>query len=269
MKKYIIIFSAAIFAAMGFVSCNFGTSFKEVTNIKLNKESLVMNVGEEFVLEATVTPDNATVKGVVWSSSNPNVVIVANGVVTAYRAGTAYVFAQAGDETATCKVDVSGDSPGDSYVEVTNIKLNKDSLVLNIGKEFVLQATVMPDNATVKGITWSSSNPNVAIVTNNGIVTAYSFGTAYIYAQAGNKTAVCKVVINSLNGTVWRSVYYTDWYMSFFEDTVLWDMGGDAVTFTYTYNYPDFCLYADGEAAYYGFVSGRQLTIGYYVFLLQ
>lgn len=78
-----------------------------VSGISLDKQSLSLTVGGSATLTATVTPDNATDKTVVWSSSNSSVASVENGVVTAKVAGQAIITAKAGSQTATAVVNVS------------------------------------------------------------------------------------------------------------------------------------------------------------------
>ena len=79
----------------------------QVSSVALDKTSAELQVGKTLTLTATVTPDNATDKAVVWTSSNDAVATVdANGVVTAKAEGTATITATAGGKTATCTVTV-------------------------------------------------------------------------------------------------------------------------------------------------------------------
>lgn len=80
--------------------------------------------------------------------------------------------------------------------EVTSVTLNKYTLNLEVGKTGKLSATVRPDSAADKSITWSSSNTDVASVISNGTVTAKKAGTAVITATAVNgKNASCTVTV--------------------------------------------------------------------------
>ncbi len=81
-------------------------------------------------------------------------------------------------------------------VPVTSIKLDKSSVTLKKGETSQLTATVSPDNATNKAVTYSSSNTKVAKVSSSGKITAVGGGTATITAKAGGKTATCKVTVN-------------------------------------------------------------------------
>ena len=105
MKKINLTLTAMLAIALCLTACS-GNDDIEVNNVTLNETSLSLIVGDEFTLTATVLPDNATSQNVVWSSSNPAVASVANGVVTAITAGDATITAQAGSKTATCEVSV-------------------------------------------------------------------------------------------------------------------------------------------------------------------
>ena len=80
---------------------------------------------------------------------------------------------------------------------VTSVTLGggQDSVALAKGETVTLTATVAPDDATYKTVTWTSSDDNVATV-ENGVVTAVGGGTATITAAAGGKSATCAVTVN-------------------------------------------------------------------------
>ena len=96
---------------------------------------------------------------------------------------------------------LNGTPSGDVTYKVTGVSLDKTSLNLNPGKGDTLTATIMPDNATNKNVTWSSSEENVATV-KDGVVTAVAEGTATITVttEDGNKTATCTVIVTN-NGS--------------------------------------------------------------------
>ena len=159
-----------------------------VSSITLNKSNLALNKGDGETLTATVNPFDATDKTITWSSSNAGVATVnAQGYVKAVSGGSAVITAKAGDQTATCLVTVT--------VPVQSITLNKSNLSLNKGEGATLTATVNPYDATDKAVTWSSSNPAVATVSEQGYVKAVGGGSATITARAGEKTATCAVTV--------------------------------------------------------------------------
>lgn len=173
--------SCAITVVKGFVA---------VTSISLNKASLEMVEGDSESLTATVLPNDATDKTVTWTSSNEAVVTVMDGKVTAVKEGESTVSAKAGDKTASCKVIVKK-----KVIAVGSIELNKTDLVLVEGESETLTATVKPDDATDKSVSWKSTNENIATVDNTGKVTAIKDGETTISATAGEKSATCKVVV--------------------------------------------------------------------------
>ena len=83
-------------------------------------------------------------------------------------------------------------------VLVESVTLGKTELELVVNEaDVTLTATVKPDDATDKTVTWTSSNPAVATVDANGTVHAVAAGTATITAQAGDKTATCVVTVTA------------------------------------------------------------------------
>ena len=163
----------------------------EVASVTLDKtEATLTEAGATVTLVATVAPVNATNKTVTWGSSNTEVATVdANGVVTAVADGKATITATVGDKTATCEVTVA------IVVPVTGVTLDKTEATLTeAGATVTLVATVAPENATDKTVTWSTSDDKVATVVD-GVVTAVANGKATITAKAGEKTATCEVTV--------------------------------------------------------------------------
>ena len=166
-----------------------------VTSVSLNKTSASLTEGETITLTATVNPDNATNKNVSWKSSNTSVASVVDGKVTAVKAGTTTitVTTEDGNKTATCDITVNA-----KVYPVTSVSLNKTSASLTEGETITLTATVNPDNATNKNVSWKSSNTSVASVVD-GKVTAVKAGTTTITVttEDGNKTATCDITVNA------------------------------------------------------------------------
>ncbi len=170
------------------------TVTQPVTAVALNKTATTIHLGKSATLTVTVSPSNATNKAVTWKSSNTAVATVdSNGKVTAVAVGTATITATAKDgsgKSASCNVAV--------IRPVTGITLNKTSLNLNVGDTETLTATVSPNNATNRDVTWKSSNTAVATVDASGKVTAVGYGKATITVTAkdGSGTnASCTIMI--------------------------------------------------------------------------
>ena len=184
--------TATITAKCGEVSATCEETVKPIlaTSIIFNKETLELVIGENETLTATVEPENTTDKTIVWSSSNEEVATVSeDGVVTAISVGTVNILATCGELSATCKVTVKP-------IMATTITLDKETLELTIGEKETLTATVEPENTTYKTIVWSSSNNEVATVSEDGVVTANSVGEATITATCSDVTATCTVTVS-------------------------------------------------------------------------
>ena len=164
-----------------------GPELIEVESLSIDKTSIQLKVGETVTLSATVYPSNATYKTVTWSSSDASIATVKDGCVTALKLGTATITGKAGDKTATCSITVVA-------TEVSSITLDKSSASLKVGETVTLTATVGPDDATDKTVTWTTSDATIATV-SNGVVTAKKLGTATITAKAGDKTATCSITV--------------------------------------------------------------------------
>lgn len=171
-----------------------------VTGVALSSSTLSLQMGgkETASLTATVEPEDATNKNVTWSSDNSSVVTVENGNVTALKEGTAKITVTTADggKTAECTVTVAKAEEVETEVKVNEVKLDQTALSLKEGESKDLTATVLPDNAKDKSVTWSSDRTDVATV-ENGKVTAVKEGTATITVTTtdGGKTATCTVTV--------------------------------------------------------------------------
>ena len=166
-----------------------------VTSVTLDKTDLTLDVNDTEKLTATVNPNDATNKTVTWKSDKPEIVEVdSNGNVTAKAAGTATITATADGKSASCKVTVNGQP---ATVPVQSVGLNTNKVELSVGEENKLVATVTPEAATNKEVTWASSTPEVATVDQDGKVVAQKPGNATITVTTkdGNKTATCEVTV--------------------------------------------------------------------------
>lgn len=175
---------------------------QRVTKIKLNKSIINLSKkGKTAKLKATVLPNNAYNKSVTWKSNNTKVVTVdRNGKIKATtNKGTTYVnaIAKDGRKIRTRILVVVGK-------KVKKITLNKSSVTLNRGaknRTFQLKKAIKNKNATYKGVSWYSSNKNVATVNSNGKVTIKHRGKVVITVKAkdgSNKSAKCKFTVKQL-----------------------------------------------------------------------
>lgn len=166
-----------------------------VTGVTLNKTTSVMTIGGTDKLTATVSPSNATDKGVIWSTSNSSVVSVSDGTLTARGKGTAVVTVTShADSTKSAKCNVTVND-----ISVTGVALSKTSVPLGVGETTALSVTVSPSNATDKSFYFTTSNSAIASVTNAGKITANKEGGAIIsvHTTDGDFTADCAVTVTA------------------------------------------------------------------------
>ena len=189
-------------AAVSAVNCNtpqpVPVSSVSISGSGVSDGKLSLKLGASVQLTATVTPSNATDKTVSWTSSNSSVAKVSDGKVTAVKAGTATITATAGGKTASVVVTVTDNPVSVESVSVSGDGVSGGKLSLKSGASAQLTATVKPDNATDRKVTWTSSDSSVANVMGTGVVTAGSkAGKATVTATAGGKSASVEVTVEA------------------------------------------------------------------------
>ena len=178
---------------------------KHVSSIILSDTELTMPAGTTETLYATVMPLAAFNKTVTWVSTNPKVATVdENGNVKAVKAGTTTIIAycEDGDVTASCIVTVTNSATG--------IEMSESEVYIARNSQMQLTATVKPDTAENKNITWKSKYPNIASVDSNGLVTAKMAGTTIIIATSedGKFKAYCSVKVVGVESLSTASIDY-------------------------------------------------------------
>ncbi len=164
-----------------------------VESVSFDNATLSMLVDDVKTLNATISPDNASTKDIIWTSSDDTVATVtANGSITAIKEGTATITATTkdGGKTATCVVTVSA-------IPAASVVLDSNYLTMLPIEKTTLTATVYPDNATYQDIVWKSSDTTVVKVDENGNLKALKQGTAIITAtNHDGKSGKCTVTVN-------------------------------------------------------------------------
>lgn len=179
---------------------NWGT-FKRITentllsSLTLNQSDAHLKASETLTLAVTVGPDEATNKKVDWKSDDETVASVsADGVVTAHKVGQTSIHAIANDgggAKATCTITVDP-------TMVSSITLSQESLKIRKNHTAQLSAIVAPTDATNARFIWSSTNEDVAKVSEDGVISAIAPGDAVIKAtsQDGSQVeASCQVKV--------------------------------------------------------------------------
>ena len=152
-----------------------------------------MMVGDAETLKATILPENASVKDVIWSSDATAIATVdATGKVTALAVGTATITATTveGGFEATCDVTVIA-----PYINPTGITVTPKTLSLDKDADYQLDAVIKPVGANPT-VTWTTNNANIATVDATGIVTGNAAGKVIITAKTVNGySATCTVTV--------------------------------------------------------------------------
>lgn len=164
--------------------------------VTVTPDNYRLGYGKSIVLEATVTNHGEVVENmpIYWESSDESICTVdQNGKVTGVNYGYATIRAEVDDEYgayATCEIRV--------VREVTSIRLNHNALTIIQGHTASLKADIQPSNATYTDANFSSDDETVAVVDEDGTITALTPGTTWIWAKAkdnSGKYARCWVTV--------------------------------------------------------------------------
>lgn len=166
-----------------------------VSSIELSEKNILMNIGSDKMLIADVQRESATNRNVIWTSSRPDVASVdESGYVKANNYGYAVITATAEDGSGV------SDSCVIRVVEpVTSIRVVPESVTLLVGDSAIVQAQISPENASIKDVTWVSSDEKIAYVDQDGEIFAVSPGKCKVTAisKDGNEIkGSCSVYVN-------------------------------------------------------------------------
>lgn len=169
---------------------------RPVTRVKFTSSVETVKVGSSKTLEVTISPDNATNKKLVWTSSDETIATVTeDGLITGRAVGAVTITAAWEDNPQIKDVCTLTVEP----IKVSGVALNTYTSTMDVGEEITIVATVLPANATNKNIVWTSNNTSVATVSSTGVVTALAAGRAVITAASeedGTIKAVCTITVN-------------------------------------------------------------------------
>jgi len=174
-----------------------GPPVVNVSGVRLDVQSIALEVGDTRTLIATISPDSANDQVLTWASSNPSIATVnSNGLVTAVAEGNTTITATTNDGGFTASAAVTIEP---IVVGVTDVLLVPETPTIVVGSTQVLTATLLPSNASDRSVTWASNNLAVATVNSNGRVTAVAAGNATITVTTndGGFTALSNIEIIS------------------------------------------------------------------------
>ncbi|MBQ3364073.1 MAG: SUMF1/EgtB/PvdO family nonheme iron enzyme [Muribaculaceae bacterium] len=159
----------------------------ELIALSLDKTSIEALVGSMVTLTATLDPTEAVPNEIIWTTSNESVATVEDGMVTLTGPGECDIMAACQSKMAVCHVTAT-------VIMATEVILSQESAKLEIGSSLTLTATVIPDDATYKAVTWATTDSTVAVV-SDGVITAIGTGECFIIASCGECQAMCRVIV--------------------------------------------------------------------------
>lgn len=177
----------------------------KITSIEMCEDEITIVVGNTYSLCTTIEPINATNPALTWSSDNPSIATADYNVVRGISAGTATIFARATDgsnKCACCRVTVLAALPVSGISILENTKYNSTHHYIELEKSRTFSAVISPNNAYNRNVIWSSSNPYVAKVNQEGKVTAVSLGTVTITARTEDGGFTDSCTISIVNGII-------------------------------------------------------------------
>ena len=165
-----------------------------VTGIKVSPDTLTLTKKDETAqLTAEVTPSYADNKRVTWQSSDEKVATVdENGKVTAVGNGTATITTTSVSGSYTATVSITVKIPVE--IQKLTIEAEKETLT-KIGESTELKVKIEPENADLQKLIWKSHNEKIAIVNENGKVTAVGSGTAEITVTTEDGKITASIMI--------------------------------------------------------------------------
>ncbi|MFW6327598.1 MAG: glycosyl hydrolase family 8 [Bacteroidota bacterium] len=172
-------------------------SCQSVTGVSITNAPSQMDLNDELRLTVDFQPSNVCNRGLQWSSSNSDVATVdQSGNIHAIAEGTVTITVTSNDGGYSDEVTINIIKT----IPPSSISIDQSSVSLSPAETIQLNATVLPEDVTYSGVTWTSSNENIATVDTTGLVTAISDGNANITAttEDGSLSDIC--VVNVMKG---------------------------------------------------------------------
>lgn len=164
----------------------------DITSISFVKQSLMLAEDGYATLELVTEPSDVFATKLIWQSSDKEVVVVADGLVRAEGLGQATISVWSEDNPDVCaSIDVT------VAKLITAITLSQTSAVMFENKTLQLSAILNPADCEYPEVKWYSTDPEVATVDQNGLVTSRKEGQAKIVVEAvtGSVKAECNLTV--------------------------------------------------------------------------
>ena len=185
-------------------ACTINVYNQAVTGVTIEPSEAELTVGSSTKLTATVLPENATNKNVIYSVDDESILSVdQDGNVTGLSLGTATatVTTEDGGFTASAEINVIP-------VRVTGVSISPKSASIALGCTVQLAASIKPSNAANKNLSWSVSDETIISVDGQGTVTGLSLGTATVTVttEDGGFTASAEITVYYAPANTWTAI---------------------------------------------------------------
>ena len=168
----------------------------DASSIELNKTGIIMALGNNEQLKATLLPFDTTAE-IIWESSNSSIASVSShGLVKALGVGNAYIIAKTIDGSISAECAVTVTAP----VNVDSITINNAEQQITSGDSLMIDYTIFPENAGNKQIIWEVDNSSVAEIDEFGVLKAKSGGTVQVTAYSSDKSVSATYLLNVDDG---------------------------------------------------------------------
>lgn len=180
---------------VGYIYKNYVTEMPpvQIEKIDVNIDNTTIQKGERKKLQVEISPQESSNHKVQYTSSNPSVATVDNeGNVTAIRSGTTIITVKAEENNVQSQIEIT------VYSKVTNIILDQKEIYMQVGDTFQINAIVEPEDANDKTFLYSSTNNDVAVITESGVITAKQEGTTSLIASSKENPKIqaeCKLYV--------------------------------------------------------------------------
>ena len=183
-----------------------------VTGMNIVPDAVEMKIGETAKLSTVITPVNASIKRVTWSSSKSAVASVDfTGTIKGLSAGTSTVTAKSfnNEVTASCEVKVN-------FVPVNEVSISPTTITISTQENAQLVVNFIPADASNKVVNWLSGDTSIVKVNEYGLITGIATGntTISVTTQNGNKNATCLATVKDFvyvddgdGGWVWDGFF--------------------------------------------------------------
>ena len=185
-------------------ACTINVYNQAVTGVTIEPSEAELTVGSSTKLTATVLPENATNKNVIYSADDESILSVdQNGKVTGLSLGTATVTVTTEDGGFSASAEITV-----MPVRVTGVSISPKAASVDLGRTIQLTASITPSNATNKNLSWSVSDETIISVDDRGTVTGLSGGTATVTVttEDGGFTASAEITVYYAPANTWTAI---------------------------------------------------------------